>query len=246
MKRLISSELRKLRATPTMWWLLAGTTLLAVAATIGAFVLSNAKDISLTSEEAIRGDLHAVGSGSILVAIAGIIGMAGEFRFGQSDQTFISEPRRARVLGVKLAVFAVLGALFGVIASLGTLATMWIWITSDGKTVPFGESYIWTTVGGAVASASIFGVLGVAIGAVARNQVVAIVGALGWLIVFEPIVFEASTEVGQWLPGAAAQALRQIPQDGLLSTGAGAAIFGVWTIAVLLVGYWRTTRNDLT
>lgn len=246
MKRLIFSELRKLRSTPTMWWLLAGTTLLAIAATIGAMVLSDAKDISLVSEEALRGDLHAVGSGSILVAVAGVIGMAGEFRFGQSDQTFISEPRRARVLGVKVAMFAVLGAIFGVTASLGTLATMWIWITGNGETVPFGESYIWTTLFGAVASASIFGVLGVAIGAVARNQVVGIVSALGWLIVFEPIVFEASTDVGQWLPGAAAQGLRQIPQDGLLSTGAGAAVFGLWTIAVLLVAHWRTTRNDLT
>jgi len=246
MNRLISSELRKLRATPTMWWLLAGTTLLAVAATIGAYVLADAKHLSLTSDESVRGALHAVGSGSVLVVVAGIIGMAGEFRFGQSDQTFISEPRRARVVGVKLGVYTVLGALFGVAASLGTLATMWIWLAGKGESLPFGRAIVWETIGGAILSAAVFGALGVAVGAVSRNQVVAIVSMLGWLIVFEPIVFEASTSVGRWLPGEAAQALRRIPQDGLLSAGTGAAVFAAWTVGALVLALRRSTRSDLT
>ncbi|MET8042727.1 hypothetical protein ABZU25_17940 [Micromonospora sp. NPDC005215] len=245
MNRLLGSELRKLWATPTIWWLLVGTTLLAIASTIGAIVLANARDVSLVSEEALRGDLHSVGSGSILVAIAGIIGMAGEFRFGQADQTFVSEPRRGVVLAAKLLLYTVLGAVFGVIAGAATLGTMWVAISSEGLTLQLGQSFIWTTLGGAVASAALFGALGVCLGAATRNQVVAIVAALAWLIVFEPIVFEASTTVGRWLPGAAAQSLRRIPQDGLLSMDTGAAVFGGWIVLIFVFAYLRNSRSDI-
>ena len=98
MRRLLKSEVLKLRSTPTMWWLLAGMVLLTVVACVGAFALQEAAQVARTSDIALRSDLHAIGSGSIFVAVAGMIGMAGEFRFGQADQTYISTPRRSRVL----------------------------------------------------------------------------------------------------------------------------------------------------
>lgn len=244
--RLLRSEIAKLRATPTMWWLLLGTTGLAVAATIGAVVLAKTAGEPLGSEQAVRGYLHSVGSGSILVVIAGIIGAAGEFRFGQADQTFISEPVRGRVIGAKVVVFVVLGAMFGVVAAAATLGSAWLAVRTQGQTVSFGADYVWSTLGGAVASAAVFGALGVGIGSLMRNQVSAIVATLAWLVILEPIVFQASAGVGKWLPGEAAQALRKIPEQGLLSMAAGAAVVGIWTLAVVAAGFWRTSHRDIS
>src|SRR4029453_89186 len=96
--RIMRSEWRKIRSIPTMWWLLAGTVLLSGVGAVGGMMVSNLSSQELNSGVGLQNALHAVGAGSILVEIAAIIGMAGEFRFGQADQTFLSSPRRQRVV----------------------------------------------------------------------------------------------------------------------------------------------------
>lgn len=245
MSRLLLSEVRKLRATPTMWWLLLGSAVLTIAAALGAFALQEVSNVSRTSDASLRADLHAIGSGSILVTVAGMIGMAGEFRFGQADQTFLSEPRRGRVLTAKVLVFAVLGLGFGIVSAAVALLSTWIWLASNGDTMPWTSSAVSLTVIGSVGSAVIFGVLGVAAGALSRNQVVAIVTTLVWLVVLEPIIFQATSDVGRWLPGMAAEALRRVPQEGLVSMVTGLVVLCGWTGALLIAGSWRTRAADI-
>jgi hypothetical protein len=79
-----------------------------------------------------------------------------------------------------------------------------------------------------------------------RNQVIAIVGAMGWLVVVEPILFAASQPVFRWLPGMASISLRRQPADGLLSPGIAAAVLvGVLTV-VLGLGARLVERDDVT
>lgn len=244
MKRLLSSELRKLRATPTMWWLLGGMILVTVAAVLGAFALQEAGDVPRTSDASVRADLHAIGAGSIFVAIAGIIGTAGEFRFGQADQTYLSHPRRQRVLSAKLVVFGVLGLVFGLVAAAVTVATVWLWFSSKGDSLTWTAS-VWLTLLGAVLSAVLFGLLGVGIGASTRNQVSGIVAGLAWLVILEPILFQASNAAGRWLPGMSAEALRRVPQEGMLSMATGTGVLVLWVAGALGVGAWRTATTDV-
>jgi ABC-2 type transport system permease protein len=241
----IASEARKLRATPTMWWLLLGVVGTGVAATLGAVVLDNARHLVPTSDHALRDYMHSAGTGSILVVIAGIIGMAGEFRFGQADQTFLSTPKRRDVVWAKTLVFTVVGAVFGVTASLASLATTWIWLSTKGYGLPLGHEAIWLTIIGAVVSAILFAVLGVALGAASRNQVPAVVATVAWFVVLEPIFKQMSDAAARWLPGNAALALRRVPESGLLSMRTGAIVLAAWTAAALVVGIARTIRQDI-
>jgi hypothetical protein len=64
MRRLITSEVRKLRATPTMWWLLLGAVLLGVGGTAAALAFAQTGNQALDSDATIRGALHSSGSGS--------------------------------------------------------------------------------------------------------------------------------------------------------------------------------------
>lgn len=244
--RPVTSELRKLRATPTMWWLLLGVVGLGIAATLGAIVLDDARGLTPTSDEALLDAMHSAGAGSILVVVAGIIAMAGEFRFGQADQTFLSFPRRSGVVWAKAAVLSGVGAVFGITACVVGLATTAIWLQTQGAALPLGREVIWLTAIGAVASAVAYGVLGVALGAASRNQVPAVVATLAWFIVLEPIVLQISTAAGRWLPGNAALALRRVPQDDLLAMGTGALVLVLWTAAALWIGVLRTVRDDVT
>ncbi len=238
------SEWRKLWATPTMWWLLLGMIGLTVVAAGGAFALQEAGHQPRTSDFAIRTDLHAIGSGSIMVAIAGMIGMAGEFRNGQADQTFISTPKRGTVLLSKIVVYTGLGLAYGLVAAAVCLATMWGWLGYKGDEIPWTHS-LWLTVAGAVLSAAVFGVLGVAVGGATKNQVAAIVGTLTWIVIVEPILFQADNDFGKWLPGQAAEALRRVPTGGILTMTAGGIVLCAWTAAVLVVATYRLTRQDI-
>jgi ABC-2 type transport system permease protein len=244
--RIVLSEKRKLLSIPTMWWLLAGVVLLCGLGAVGGLMLADIGNQPLNTGDGLQAALHAVGGGSILAEIAGIIGMAGEFRHGQADQTFLSEPRRGRVVTAKVLVFGVVGLVFGVVGAAATLGASWIWLTAKGVGLPLGQSVIWSTLGGGTATAVLGALLGVAIGAVLRNQVVAIVVVLAVQAGVESAIFQASTSVGRWLPGRAAEALRQLPTEGLLSWRMGAVVLSAWVIALLIAGTGRTLRSDIT
>src|SRR4051812_8453337 len=169
---IIVSEWRKVRTTPTMAWLLAATIVVAIGGAILGFVAADLRDLVPNTGKGLRTGLHIVGLSSTIAEVAGIIGMAGEFRFGLADQTFLSTPRRGKVVGAKAVVYGLLGTGFGVVNAVVALATAWIWLTAKGVGLPFGQSLLWSILGGGIASAALFAILGVGIGALLRNQVV--------------------------------------------------------------------------
>ncbi len=244
--RLGLSELRKLAATPTIWWLLAGVVVMAVVATLAMFALGDQRGLPPDSDETLRNAMHAAGAGSTFVIVSGIIGMAGEFRFGQADQTFLTTPSRGMVVAAKTLVYSVLGLLFGAVAALATALTGQIWLSQQGLVLPLERPEVWLTLVGAIASGALYGALGVGIGAVTRNQVVAIVATLASLLVLEPTLFMAADSVVRWLPGAAGQALRRDPADGLVSMGWGAVVLGSYVLTAVILGTRRIVRSDVT
>jgi ABC-2 type transport system permease protein len=243
---LVRAEARKVLATPTIWWLLHGTIAIGIAGTIAPLVVTDKDAANLLSDGTLQEAMHGAAAGVILVVVAGIVGMAGEWRFGQASQTFLTTPRRRRIVGAKTVAYMVVGALFGIVAAAACTATAWIWYRANDVTLPLERSAVWLTLLGCVAVAVLFGALGVAIGAITRNQVLAIVGAMGWLVVVEPILFAASKPVFRWLPGMASISLRRQPADGLLSPGAAAAVLVAVVAVALVFGAGLVERDDVT
>jgi ABC-2 type transport system permease protein len=243
---LIVSEWRKLRTTPTMWWLLAATVVVATGGAILGFVTADLRHLTPNTGRGLQTGLHIVGLSSTLAEVAGIIGMAGEFRFGLADQTFLSTPRRGRVVGAKAVVYALAGAAFGTVNSVVALTTAWIWLTAKGVGLPFGQSLLWSILGGGVASAALFALLGVGLGALLRNQVVTIVAVLVVQTAVEPAILGASPSAGRLMPSIAAEGLRRFPAADLLSTLPAAAVLAAWCAVALATGLLRTRRADLT
>ncbi len=171
--------------------------------------------------------------------------MAGEWRFGQVNQVFLSAPRRWQVVTVKTIIYLGVGAVYGVAAAATATATAWGWYRAKGLTLPFDRSAVWLTVVGCVAVAALFGVLGVAIGAVVRKPVPALVGALAWTVLVEPALFAAAPDVFRRLPGIASLSLRGQPAEHLLPAGAAAVLLGVIAVA-LAAGVRLVERDDVT
>ncbi|GAA3723910.1 hypothetical protein GCM10022225_00980 [Plantactinospora mayteni] len=246
MNRLLRAELRKVLGTPLTWWLLLGTAAIGVLGTIAPLIAMDGRPVDLLTDTQLRTALHGAAGGSVLVIVVGIVGMAGEWRYGQAAQAFLTSPRRWRVVLAKGVLQLGVGLGYGLVAALGSAVAAWIWYDRKGLTLPVERPAVWLTLLGCVAVAGLFGLLGVAVGAAVRRQVPALVGTLAWLVLVEPALFAAVPAVSRWLPGVASLALRGQPADDLLPpVTAAAVLLGTITVA-LAVGLRMVERDDVT
>jgi ABC-2 type transport system permease protein len=241
---LVAAEWLKLRTTR----LLAGTVPAAVAlsaAAVAGTVLSHDGGAPLESGEGIRRALSVTGTGAIVVLVVGVIMSAGEYRHGTAADTFLTSPQRHRVVVAKLAVGAGLGLAVGVVTSLTSVGVAALVYDAEGATFPLDDAEVWLTLAGTLAYTALFAVLGIALGALVRDQVVAVAGALAWLAVVEHTLVNLVPDLGRWLPAAAGQAAVRTPLDGLLSPLAGTALLAAYTALFAVAGIGATARRDI-
>lgn len=246
MRRLLRAELRKVVATPVTWWMLLATVAIGVLGTLAPLIAVEGEPVDLLSDRQLRGALHGAAGGSILVLIIGIIGMAGEWRFGQAGQAFLTTPRRWRVVTVKAVAYTGVGGVYGAAAAVAATGTAWGWYRAKDLALPVGRPAVWTTLLGCFAVAVLFGVLGVAIGAIVRRQVAAIIATLAWTVLVEPALFAAAPSVFRWLPGVASLSLRRQPAEGLLPVAPAAVVLLVVIAVALAIGIRMVERDDVT
>jgi ABC-2 type transport system permease protein len=243
-RRQLSSELLKLRTTRTAALLLlaaAGLTLL------GVFVEGISASLAdLAQNDQQRTLLGAGSSGAVLFAtFAGLLAVTSEFRYGTIRPTLLVQPRRRVVLGAKLAVAALAGALFAVVClGLSLVAGLAILTVRDVDLAPAGADLL-ALAAGTVAAAALSAPLGVAVGALVRNQVGAIVAVVSYAFLVDATLFAAAPDVGRLLPGKAGDALAGQPVEDLLSPGLGAAALAAWTLAFVVAATVRTDRSDV-
>ncbi len=229
MKNLIRAELLKLRTTR----MFVGNALAAIAfvpLTLALAIQTAGHEgggPALGTTEGLRHVLSAASSGTVVVLILGILIMAGEFRHNTSTSTFLVCPDRKRVVLAKLASSALVGAGMTVVASVLTLAIGLPWLAAKGVSVELLSADVGLVLLGAVVANALYGLVGVGLGSLVRNQTVALSLALLWVMVVEGIVVSFLPEFGRWLPGGAASALTSTStlEGGLLPMWAGACLF---------------------
>jgi ABC-2 type transport system permease protein len=240
---LVAAEWLKLRTTRLLHGAIPAAIALSCAAVAGT-ILSHDGGAPLESGEGVRRALSVTGTGAIVVLVLGIVISAGEYRHGTAADTFLTTPRRHRVVVAKLALGAGAGLATGVIASLACVGVASVVYRTEGATFPFDDTEVWLTLAGALAYTTLFAILGVALGALVRNQVLAVAGALAWLAVVEHTLVNLVPDIGRWLPAAAGQAIVRTPLDGLLSPPAGTALLAAYATATALAGVRVVATRD--
>ena len=107
---LLAAEVLKLRTTRTIGLLLLAMVGITGLAVTGAVVLASNANLDLQSEHGVRTVLHVSASGALFVLVLGAMISAGEFRHRTATDTFLTTPRRWRVVAAKLVTAAVAGA----------------------------------------------------------------------------------------------------------------------------------------
>lgn len=257
MSRLVRAELVKLRTTRLVYVGLAVTVLVAALAVVNGISTAGRGDNPPLSTDALRRAVEGTPAGffSIVVLILAILGMAGEFHHQTATQTFLVTPRRGRVVAAKLVTYASVGLAFAAVASLVTLIIAVPWVAAEGVDVSLFDGDIWLTAVAVLASTAIYGVTGVGLGALIRNQTAAVAAAVVWVMGIEGILLSVletlrrglGDEVGKWLPGLAADALASgsSAPPGLLSAWAGGLLFAAYGVAFAGVGARFVVRRDV-
>lgn len=236
MKNLVSIELHKLRSTPAGWVSLGITVALAAASVASNALVPNPGGPAFGSTDHVNKALSVSALTSMVMLAIGVLIIAGEYRQRTILQTFLGEPRRGRVLAAKAVTALGLGTVVGA-ATFGVayVEALVIYGARGVHHLPVEVVQLWL---GATVSTALYGLVGVALGALTRNTVAAIVIAITWIMVIEiGILTPAIPDVTQWLPGGAALALTSVGSaaEGMLSPTTAALVLTGWAVLISAV-----------
>lgn len=247
MTRLFAAELVKLRTLRSTWGFLLVALLFGGLVAAGNIGGSSESD-RLDPELQFRIVLDAAFPGSILALLLGIILVTNEFRHGTIARTLLASPRRPRFVGVKLFTGGVTGALLmaAMIVVIAVTAVIWLGVLD----VPLEAGEAADATWRALLVASLAGVLGAGIGGAVHSQVGALVGALLWMFVLEPICWVILglldlDGVSEYFPAAALGGTVDTSDEGL-SWARSVAVALAWTGVAAVLAVLRTSRRDIT
>jgi ABC-2 type transport system permease protein len=248
MTRVIGSELFKLRTTRTFY----GVTLGAVALVVIITVIAAAAGSFHAGDQPGKDMLGIAGLAQLFTLVLGILAVSTEFRHGTITPSLLVVPDRARLVLAKLAAHVLAGLLIGVLASVLCAALgLGILGARDIETGVDSSEVVKMVIGGSVAAA-LFAALGVGVGALVRNQVGAIVGALAYVFVIEPLVGiipGIDDAVAKYGLGGLSDGLAQTNTDagadrlGQLPAG---LLFAAYAAVFVVAGILLMRRRDVT
>jgi hypothetical protein len=98
---------------------------------------------------------------------------------------------------------------------------------------------------GSIVGAALCAIMGVAAGALVRNQVAGVVGALIVMFVATPLLNMADETAAELSPFGAAIVLSGDPTADRLSSGGAGLVLAAWTVPLLLAAIVVERRRDL-
>jgi ABC-2 type transport system permease protein len=166
----------------------------------------------------------------VLFLILGIIGMTQEYRHRTATPTFLTEPRRWRVVAAKLGAYALVAIPFALLVVAVNVLVVSVYAGARGAAPSLTGDNLRVVLSSWLALV-IYAWIGVGIGALLKNQVGAIVGGLVYLFVVEQVIrsIPATSGAYKWMPGGGLEAMT--------ATFQGPDLLSAWQGGLLLVGY---------
>lgn len=267
----LRSEFAKL-FTVRLWWILLIilTAYVGFIAAILAAALQALPELGATGGQPMPpiDNLHllvyssASSIGYVFPVLLGALATTSEFRSQTLTPTFLAIPRRGTVLVAKLVALAAVGAIYGVGALLGSVGVGAPLLAALGGEPMLDSTETWALFGRTLVAMSLWAVIGVALGALVRSQVAAIVIVLAFTQFLEPILrtvaslWEWTAHVGKFLPGAASDALVGASVFTAMGAGSSSAVLLEWwqgglvllglALVAAIAGYFVTWKKDVT
>jgi ABC-type transport system involved in multi-copper enzyme maturation permease subunit len=233
MIRLVRSEWTKLFTTRVWLGLLLGACVMVggFAALLTGFAGNDESGLPAVGTPAFEQvALAQATNATVLFLILGIIGMTQEYRHRTATPTFLTEPRRWKVVVAKLIAYALVAVPFALVLLAVNVLVVGVYAGARGAAPSLTADNVEVLATSGLALV-IYALIGVGLGALLRNQVGAIVGGLVYLFVVEPVIrsIPATSGAYKWMPGGGLEAMT--------ATFQGPDLLGAWEGGLLLVGY---------
>lgn len=249
MTRTVHAELTKLRTLRTTLGVVAATIAVAVLLSLGASSVAGDHDnAGLGDPQFVMNLLSGIRLALVPALVAGVLMATGEHHHATAAATFLVSPRRGRVVVAKALVAGMLGAGLAVLATVATLLVGAA--VTAGQPVGLVERLAgpeYRVLAALVLQGAFLAVAGVAIGAVARNQVAALAVALGWSQLVETVAipqFVPSLE--PWTQDALFAAIAGVARPDLPAVGLALLLVVGYGVGLVAAGASATERVDLT
>jgi ABC-2 type transport system permease protein len=200
------AELRKLWTVRTTWVLtLMGWGLVTLSTSTGLFSTLTGARFAGTDEQ-IADAIGQIGASAMIVLIVALLAVTTEFRHRTIGRTLQLTPSRSAMLAAKMGA-SVAYALAYFLTSLAIVGALLLLAGQvNAAALEPGaatQAALWQSPVGLVLNA----VLGLAVGALVRSQVVAITATLVWLFLVENLVAALQPAIARWLPFQALNSL---------------------------------------
>jgi hypothetical protein len=234
----LAAETRKLHATRSTWFGLLAVLVLSGGLAVANVLLSGTEDNPALSAQTLDNVLRApIKILAFAMLLIGVLAGSGEYRHRTIIPTLLAEPRRSRMVAAKVLAVARLG----VLAALATAAVsaavgVPMLVAREAPSPDLGAPVLGVVTMAGLAAG--YGVLGVALGLLLRNQAAAVTVAVVWQFVVEnilPVVLRAPG-MSKALPGGAADSLARLGRsvgEGMLPPWQGALVFAGYTAALV-------------
>ncbi|MFG6402954.1 ABC transporter permease [Microbacterium sp. P04] len=263
------SELTK-QFTTAAWWILALVLLVYIAivsaglglvlAALATGAISDGGGLPLP-DATLAPVLYSVATsfGYVFPLLVGTLMVTSEFRHQTLTPTFLATPRRGVVLGAKVTASIVMGVIFGVVGIIASVVPAAIVLAASGLDTTLGDSDTWALLGRMLLAFVLWTLLGLGVGTVVRNQVVALVLVLAFTQFVEPIARIAGAFVdglepivrvlpgsaGDALVGASALSIGTPAAADPLTWWAGGLVLAAYALVFLVLGMLTTWRRDV-
>jgi ABC-2 type transport system permease protein len=248
--RLINAEFIKLRTTQVWFWLLLAAVAIAALFVIGPLA---SRDGINTTADAV--DMFTSSATSyVAVFVLGVLGVTTEFRYQTITPTVLATPSRWALITAKMITYALVGAAYAAICLIVQLAIALPWLSSKNIDFSLSSEHVPRALGGVFAVVALFGIVGLGVGALLKNQIVAVTVGVIFLLVLQNllIIIPGVKHVFPFMPGGGVASILTITgersENGvhLLAPWGGVAVLLAWAFIPAILGAAITMNRDIT
>ena len=181
----------------------------------------------------------------VFSALAGVLLVTSEYRFGTIRPTILFNPARSHVLAAKVVAGALAGIAFGVLGEAIGWAIGYAILDGRGITSCSAAATFCCSRSAGSPARPCGARSAPASARSSTTKSAAVITLLAWGLVVDNLLFGLVPSVGRFMPTRASDALMGLRVHHLVSPGAGAITLIAWAGALGVVGIALSVRQDI-
>jgi hypothetical protein len=187
-----------------------------------------------------------------MALVLGTIIGAVDFRHRTATQTFLATPHRSRVIAAKVLSGVAYGLLYAVVTQALSLALVALVSTIRGGGLGATDATVVRALLLGLPGIALWCVIGVSLGMLLRNQIAAVLVAVGFVFLIDPLLGLALNQLdlqtlGEYTVSNASTALVQgYTGSDLLPWWAGGLVMVAYGLVIAVAAWLTSARRDIT